>query len=211
MQEIALLYITSFFTMINPLGCIPLYIALTQGFSSIQCRKVVIKATVTAFILLTLLAFAGQWVFAFFNISIDGLKIVGGFIFFRMGYEMLSGRSVTKRIENESDTSFANEIAITPLAIPMICGPGAITMAILFMEQATDLQSQSILIGSIALVSILTGFMLLAGKKILNFLGDSGAKVMMRLMGLVVMLIGVEFFFTGVTPYVQKMLMITAG
>ena len=92
----------------------------------------------------------------------------------------------------------------------MICGPGAITMAILFMEDATSVEAKSILITSIALVLLLTGVILLAGKKILNFLGDSGAKVMMRLMGLVVMLIGVEFFFAGVTPYVRRMFDFTA-
>ncbi len=191
--------------MINPLGAIPVYIALTHGFSSSECRSVVIKACVAAFIMLTLLAFAGQWVFKFFSISIDGLKVVGGFIFFKMGSDMLGGRTLTQRYDNETNHSFASEIAITPLAIPMICGPGAITMAILFMEDATTVEAKSILISSIAIVLLLTGAILLAGKKILNFLGDSGAKVMMRLMGLVVMLIGVEFFFAGVTPYVRKM------
>ena len=85
MQGLGLLYITSFFTMINPLGTIPVYIALTQGFSSTECRRVVIKAIIAAFIMLSLLAFAGQWVFDFFNISINGLKIVGGFLFFNNG------------------------------------------------------------------------------------------------------------------------------
>lgn len=206
MQELALLYITSFFTMINPLGTIPVYIALTQGFDSQECKRVVFKAIVAAFIMLTLLSFAGQWVFNFFNISIDGLKVVGGFLFFRMGNEMLSGRSITKRLDNENNKSFASEIAIMPLAIPMICGPGAITMAILFMKDAVDYQSQSILIASIASVLILTGLILLVGERILKFLGESGSKVMMRLMGLVVMLIGVEFFFAGITPYIQKIL-----
>ena len=115
MQETILLYITSLFTMINPIGTIPLFVSLTKGFSHEEKKKTVIKASITAFITLCLLAFVGKWIFDFFQISIASLKVVGGFLFFMMGYEMLRGRTVPKKLENESDESFGSEIAITPL------------------------------------------------------------------------------------------------
>lgn len=125
-----------------------------------------------------------------------------------MGYEMLRGRTVPKKLENETANEFSSDIAITPLAIPMIAGPGAITMVILFIQEAPSLAAKASLIVSIFLVCVLTALILLGGKKILQLLGPSGAKVMMRIMGLIVMLIAVEFFFAGITPYVRKMLKI---
>ena len=194
--------------MINPLGTIPLFVSLTKGFSREEKKKTVIKASFTAFITLCLLAFAGKWIFDFFQISISSLKVVGGFLFFMMGYEMLRGRTVPKKLDNESDESFGSEIAITPLAIPMICGPGAITMVLLFMQDAETLQSKSLLVISIAAVMLMTALILSGGERILRLCGDNGSRVMMRLMGLIVMLIGVEFFFSGVQPYVRGILKI---
>jgi multiple antibiotic resistance protein len=203
MQEIFILYITSLFTMINPLGAVPLYVNLTKGFSETEKKKIILKSCLAAFIMLCLLSFSGKLVFDFFSISISGLKVVGGFLFFTMGHDMLSGRTVPKKLQNESNESFGSEIAITPLAIPMICGPGSITMVLIFMQDASGFTSKSILIISIAIVMVLTGIILNLGNRILDFFGDTGSKVMMRLMGLIVMLISVEFFFSGITPYVR--------
>ena len=206
MKEAFILYITSLFTMINPLGAVPLYVNLTKGFSEVEKKKIILKSCLASFIVLCLLSFVGKWIFDFFSISISGLKVVGGFLFFTMGNDMLRGRTVPKKLQNESNKSFGSEIAITPLAIPMICGPGSITMVLIFMQDASDLTSKSMLILSIAIVMGLTGLILNLGNKILEFFGDTGSNVMMRLMGLIVMLIAVEFFFSGITPYVKTIL-----
>ena len=104
----------------------------------------------------------------------------------------------------EDVTEFGAEIAITPLAIPMITGPGAITMVLIMMQNADSLPSKLGILASTLIVLVLTTLILIGGKKIMGLLGDSGSKVMMRLMGLIVMLIAVEFFFAGVTPYIAK-------
>lgn len=207
-MESLIFHLTSLFTMINPLGAVPLFIALTESFERTEIRRVAIKASFTAFVALAIFALAGKLIFAFFGISVEGLRVVGGVLFFVMGYEMLRGRTVPKKLENETANEFSSDIAITPLAIPMIAGPGAITMVILFIQEAPSLAAKASLIVSIFLVCVLTALILLGGKKILQLLGPSGAKVMMRIMGLIVMLIAVEFFFAGITPYVRKMLKI---
>ena len=204
MMEAMILQVTSLFTMINPLGVVPVFITLTRNFTPRQSRSVAIKAGLVSFVALAVFALSGKLIFDFFGISVPALKIVGGVLFFAMGYEMMRGRTVPKRLENETSEEFGAEIAITPLAIPMITGPGAITMVLIMMQNADSLPSKLGILASTLIVLVLTTLILIGGKKIMDLLGDSGSKVMMRLMGLIVMLIAVEFFFAGVTPYIAK-------
>ncbi|MBU0475710.1 MAG: MarC family protein [Bacteroidetes bacterium] len=204
MIEELLLYITSLFTMINPLGVVPLFISLTDSFTPSESRRVAIKASVISFITLTLFALTGKILFDFFGISVDGLKVIGGILFFIMGYEMLRGRTVPKKMDNETNSNFGKEVAITPIAIPMITGPGSITMVIILMQSADSIFKKAEIISAIFVVTFLTAIILISGRKLMSFLGPSGSNVLMRLMGLIVMLIAVEFFFSGITPYIYK-------
>ena len=204
MFENILLYVTLLFTMINPLAVVPIFISLTDSFSVAESRRVAIKASLVSFITLTLFALSGKVIFDFFGISVDGLKVIGGILFFIMGYEMLRGRTVPKKVDNESNDSFGGEVAITPLAIPMITGPGSITMVIIFMQSANSIIMKGEIIFGIFIVTIITAIVLISGRRLMSFLGPSGSNVMMRLMGLIVMLIAVEFFFAGITPYIYK-------
>jgi multiple antibiotic resistance protein len=205
-MEAVLLYVTSLFTVMNPLGVVPLFINFTQGLDAGTIRSVALRASFTAFVALVIFALAGDLIFEFFGISVNGLRVVGGVLFFFMGYEMLRGITVPKRLDSATETEFSAEVAITPLAIPMIAGPGAITMVILFIQNAQSVLDRAVIVACIAAVCIATAAILLSGRRIISLLGPSGAKVMMRIMGLIVMLIAVEFFFAGITPYVQRML-----
>ena len=204
MIEVLLLYITSLFTMINPLGVVPLFISLTDSFTPSESRGVAIKASVISFITLTLFALTGKILFDFFGISVDGLKVIGGILFFIMGYEMLRGRTVPKKMDNETNRNFGKEVAITPIAIPMVTGPGSITMVIILMQGADSIFKKAEIISAIFIVTFLTAIILISGRKLMSLLGPSGSNVLMRLMGLIVMLIAVEFFFSGITPYIYK-------
>lgn len=197
----------SLFTMIDPVGNVPVFIALTEGLGPQHVRRVAFRAVLTAIVILVLFQFAGQAIFNLFHISASSLQIVGGIIFFVTGYEMLQARLTRSLHDNgPTDHTYANDIAITPLGIPMICGPGAITTVILRMTEADDSIKQGLLLLTIIVTLGITFFMLIAAKQILRFLGDSGNKVLLRLMGLIVMAIAVELFFSGLTPYVKAML-----
>lgn len=197
----------SIFTMIDPLGNIPVFIALTEGLNGRDVRRVAARATLTAVIILILFQFAGQAIFSLFHISSNSLQIVGGIIFFVTGYEMLQARLTRSLHDNgPSEQAYANDIAITPLGIPMICGPGAITTVIIRMAEADSTMKQGLLVLVIILTLFITFIMLIGAKSILKFLGESGNKVLLRLMGLIVMAIAVELFFSGLTPYVKTML-----
>ena len=203
MTEQVLFIFTSLFTMINPLAAVPLYISLTQGFSSRTRLKVAAIACGTAFGAMVIFALAGEAIFNFFGINVNALRVVGGILFFVMGFEMLRGRTVPKKLDQDTDQSFGNDIAITPLGIPMICGPGAITMVILFMQEADSSGHTLSVVAGIFLVCVATALIFAVGEGLLKLLGKIGASVMMRLMGLIMMLIAVEFFFSGVTFYIK--------
>ncbi|MDN7125220.1 MarC family protein [Pseudidiomarina terrestris] len=206
MLDTFLFQFTSLFTMINPIAAIPIYIALTEAMTPKAARWVAMRAAVTAFIALTVFALLGEAIFSFFNISVNGLRVAGGILFFVMGFEMLRGRTVPKRVDGETDGDFGSDVAVTPIGIPMIAGPGAITMVILFIQEgkvteATASATISLFI-AIATVCVLTAIVLASGRQMLAKLGRSGSKILMRLMGLIVMLIAVEFFFAGIKPYI---------
>ena len=200
----AILVFTAFFTIINPLGTMPIFMTMTSTLSNKRRKQTAKKATIVAFLTIIAFAFSGQILFNFFGISVNSFRIVGGVIFFTMGWDMLQARLGTlKHTEDEEKIdAYVDDISITPLAIPMICGPGAITNAIILMEDSQDVTHKTILIAVIAFVLLLTYLILIGASKITDKLGETGNKVMMRLMGLIVMVIAVEFFFSGLKPIV---------
>lgn len=211
MQEaysFGLLALTSFFTLFNPLGTMPIFISMTSELDEAKRRKTARKAVIVAFVTTLLFAFSGQLLFRFFGISVNSFRIVGGIIFFLMGQDMLQARlGKIKLSEKEAEiNAYVNDISITPLAIPMICGPGAITNSIVLMEDANTFMKKLLLVASIAVILGITYLILISGTTISKKLGETGNKVLMRLMGLIVMVIAVEFFFSGLKPIVQDMI-----
>jgi multiple antibiotic resistance protein len=204
--EFGLLAFTSIFTMVNPLGIIPVYTTMTSGMASDHARKVAIKASMTALVTMLLFAYSGKFIFDFFHISINGLKVVGGIIFFMAGFDMLQARLIRTKSDTETIHEYAHDIAITPLGIPLTCGPGAITASIVMMNDASTIAHKAILTGTIVLVIIITLIFLLSARSVMKVLGDSGNKVLMRIMGLIVMVIAVEFLFSGLKPIIRDIL-----
>ncbi|MED3550452.1 MarC family protein [Cytobacillus praedii] len=204
----ALLGFTSFFTLINPLGVMPIYLSMTADLDKEMKKRTARKATIVSFIILVLFAVTGQLIFKFFGITINSLKVVGGVIFFLMGQDMLQARLVRAKISEKEVNSYTNDISITPLAIPMICGPGAITNAILMMDTAESIVFQGILIIVLSIVCFATYLILLNSTRIYNLLGETGNNILMRLMGLIVMVIAVEFIVSGLTPIIRTILKI---
>ncbi len=204
----AILVFTSFFTLINPISSMPVFMTMTASLSKKKRMQTAKKATLVAFFTLISFAFSGQILFNFFGISVNSFRIVGGVIFFAMGWDMLQARLAhMKHTDDEKKIdAYVEDISITPLAIPMICGPGAITNAIVLMEDASTVMQKVILISIIGLVLLLTYLIYVGGSKIIDFLGETGNKVLMRIMGLIVMVIAVEFFFSGLKPIVINIL-----
>ncbi len=197
-----LLCFTSFITLMNPIGIMPVFLSMTTDLDQKQRTKTALKAVIVAFFTLMLFAFSGQVLFKFFGISVNSFRVVGGIIFFMMGYDMLQARLTKIKVHKSDVKNYVDDISVTPLAIPMICGPGAITNAIVLMEDAVQLQSKVILIGTILVICVIIFIVLWGASQITKFIGPTGNKILMRLMGLIVMVIAVEFFFSGLKPII---------
>ena len=196
----ALLCFTSFFTLTNPLGTMPVFLTMTNGMNDHERKAIVRRATIVSFITLMVFTFSGQFLFKFFGISSNGFRIAGGFIIFKIGFDMLQARYSNAKLKEEEVKTYADDISITPLVIPMLCGPGAIANAIMLMDDASTLSLKGTLIGIIALVYFITFLILQASTRLVRILGETGNNVMMRLMGLILMVIAVECFVSGLKP-----------
>lgn len=196
----ALLCFTSFFTLTNPLGTMPVFLTMTNGMNDHERKAIVRRATIVSFITLMVFTFSGQFLFKFFGISSNGFRIAGGFIIFKIGFDMLQARYSNAKLKEEEVKTYADDISITPLAIPMLCGPGAIANAIMLMDDVSTLSLKGTLIGIIALVYFITFLILQASTRLVRILGETGNNVMMRLMGLILMVIAVECFVSGLKP-----------
>jgi len=203
----ALLCFTSFVTLMNPLGIMPVFMTMTDSLDKQERKIIARKANVVAALTLILFAFSGQLLFKFFGISVNSFRMVGGIIFFMMGWDMLQAKLVKVKMNKKSvNREYEDDISVTPLAIPMICGPGAITNAIVLMEDAKTFEMKGIVIGSILLVCFLSFLVLWSSGKITVLIGKTGNKIMMRLMGLIMMVIAVEFFFSGLQPILKEII-----
>ena len=196
----ALLCFTSFFTLTNPLGTMPVFLTMTNGMNDHERKAIVRRATIVSFITLMVFTFSGQFLFKFFGISSNGFRIAGGFIIFKIGFDMLQARYSNAKLKEEEVKTYADDISITPLAIPMLWGPGAIANAIMLMDDASTFTLKGTLIGIIALVYFITFLILQASTRLVRILGETGNNVMMRLMGLILMVIAVECFVSGLKP-----------
>lgn len=208
MEEAAafgLLCFVSLFAVVEPLGLIPVFIGMTAGIAPPAQRQLARRACLVAFATLFVFAVGGQILFRLFGISVDSMKVVGGIIFFLIGYEMLYAQHSRTAIGSEDQRDAHGDLALTPLGIPMIAGPGAITNVIVRWNEADTTLKRGAVLASIAGVMLVTLLLLLGARRVARVLGDDGNRVLLRLMGLITMVIAVELFFGGLTPIVQRM------
>ena len=123
-----------------------------------------------------------------------------------MGLEMLNARIARMKMVDEEVKEYVSDISITPLAIPILAGPGAITNSIVLMEDANTLLMKIVLISTIIVIFVITYISLWAASSISKFIGETGLKIMMKLMGLIVMVIAVEFLISGLKPVIRDMI-----
>ena len=196
----AFICLTSFFTLTNPLGTMPVFLSMTKGIDNEQRARIVKRATIVSLVILISFTVCGQVLFSLFGISTNGFRIAAGFIIMKIGFDMLQAKYSHTKLKDDEVKVYANDISITPLSIPMLCGPGAIANGIMLMENAATWEMKATLIGSIAIIYLLTYLILRASTRLVPILGETGNNVMMRLMGLILMVIAVECFVGGLKP-----------
>jgi multiple antibiotic resistance protein len=195
----ALLAFSSLLAIVNPLSAGTIFLALSANQTFAERRRAVGTGLLTAAAVLVVFALAGGAILEFFGITTHAFKIAGGIIFFGIGWDMLQARRsrVKATEEEEAEGIEKDDIGIIPLGLPTIAGPGAITTVIVLMSQADSLAKTLAVYGAIAAVLIVTGVALLVAPLLLARFGQTGLNVMTRIMGLLVMVIGVQFVLDG--------------
>lgn len=194
----------SLFSLVNPIGLSPVYLSIVEHFDDQEKKKVLIKAILTATSVLIIFMFIGRLIFTFFGITVDAFRIVGGILFFKMGMGMMEGKvSRTKSTpKEEEEAQDKNEIAFTPIGIPLIAGPGAITSVMILSSEATNILDKALFLLAIIIVMMLTYIIFLLANRFTAKFGTAGLRVMQRIMGLILMVIAVQFIVNGLTPIV---------
>ena len=213
LASFALLCFSSLLAIINPLSSTPLFLALTSGQPAEYRRRTLRSAILTAFGVLVVFALLGGTIFQLFGITINAFRIAGGILFFGIGMDMLQAkRSRVKVTEEEEREGFTREsVGVTPLGIPMITGPGAITTVMVLMTQANTPVEVAVLFASILVVLAITYAVLSAGPWVMRYFGQTGLNVMTRIMGLLVTVIGVQFVVDGSRPILIDILRSAGG
>lgn len=203
-----ILCLTTLFTLINPIGIAPLLVVMTERFSKDERVKIAKKGSATALITLLLFAILGSLIFSFFGITLEAFQIMGGILFFRNGLRMLDakvGRSRTTPAEQE-ESQESDEIAISPIGIPLIAGPGAITATMLLSSQTPQVYSYLTLGISIMIVLTFVYVILRNGDVLMRVLGTSIMRIIQRLMGLILLVIAVQFVINGTISVIKPLL-----
>ncbi len=197
----ALLAFSSLLAIVNPLSAATIFLALSANQAPRERRRAVGTGLLTAALVLVVFALAGGAILGFFGITTHAFRIAGGIIFFGIGWDMLQARRsrVKATEEEEAEGMEKEDIGIIPLGLPTIAGPGAITTVIVLMSQADTFAMQLSVYGAVAAVLTLTGVALLVAPVLLARFGQTGLNVMTRIMGLLVMVIGVQFVLDGLT------------
>ncbi|RPH03644.1 MAG: NAAT family transporter [bacterium TMED144] len=200
--------LSTLFAVINPLGITPIFVAMTEKYDSETRSKIARKGIVTGLIILIIFTLLGSIIFQFYGITVEAFQIMGGIIFFRSGMRMLDakvGRSRTTESEREEfrDT---DEIAISPIGVPLITGPGAITGVVILSGKAPTNFSVLVLLFSVILSMFIFYFILKAGNYIGQKIGIAGMRVIERMMGLILMVIAVQFIINGIETIASRII-----
>jgi multiple antibiotic resistance protein len=199
---------TSLLAILNPLSTVPMYAALTAHMDAKRRSGTLRRAIITAWIVMMSFAIAGRYILRFFGITTHAFQIAGGIIFFAIGWDMLQARRSRVKTTAEEETEYAakEDIAIIPLGMPSLAGPGTITTVIALDSQAQTWGESIGIWVSILLVALIAWIVLAAAPFVLRRLGQTGMNIFTRVMGLLVMVVGAQFVINGVTVVARNIL-----
>ncbi|HMU47516.1 MAG TPA: MarC family protein [Chitinophagaceae bacterium] len=191
----ALTVFTGFFAIMNPIANTPIFLGLVEGKDSTTQNKIARKATITAFIIVTAFIFAGKYIFELFGITIPAFKIAGGLLIFYVGFEMLMSQK--SKIHTPESADESDSVAVSPLAIPILAGPGTIVTAMNFVTDA-DYVHIAIVVAVFALMIGLTYLAFYSSQWIVKKVGANLIAVIGKIMGLILAIIGVGMLIEGI-------------
>jgi MarC family membrane protein len=196
--QFCLVAFTSIFVLVDPIAAVPTFLVMSHA-DPVRRQQMAVKASWTCFIVLSVFAVAGTFIFQMFGITLPAFRIAGGVVLGLIGLDMLRGqRSPTKETPGEAMEGAEKEDAgIIPLGIPMLAGPGSISSVTVLMAQNPDWAHKGIVLAAIAASAVASFLILAAADRVGNWLHETGIRILSRLMGLLLTAIAVQFILNG--------------
>jgi multiple antibiotic resistance protein len=195
----SLLAFSSILFLVDPFAALPTFLAVTAGQSPAKRVRTARKASLTALVVLSIFAFIGQYIFRLFGISLPAFEIAGGIILLLIGLDMLEARrSPTQEVPPETEqATHMDDAGIVPMGIPMLAGPGAITSVMVLVGQASARWQLLAILGSIAVTCLICFLVLGSAARVGKLLGETGIRILVRIMGLLLVALAVQYFVNG--------------
>lgn len=194
--------LASLFTIVNPLGAVPVFLAMTSDHTTAERRTVARFSSLWFFVILAAFFLAGSLILKFFGLDLNSLRIAGGLIILNSGYGLLNAQTTTgnrrlsKKVEEEAHHK--QDISFTPLAMPLLSGPGSISLLIGLFAEQTEWGSRGVIVGVIAAMAVIVYLIFASAPYLFRLLGESGLAAMSRIMGFLVMSIGIQYIIYGI-------------
>ena len=199
----SLLALSSIFFLVDPFAAIPSFLAITESVDPVRRKRMAKKGAITCFIVLTSFALAGQYIFEMFGIKLPAFEVAGGLILLLIGLDMLEAkRSPTQEAHGDTEEAAAKEDAgIVPLGIPMLAGPGAISSVMVLVGQVPSIWhwEMGAILGSIAVTCLISYWVLAGASRVRKVMGETGIRILVRIMGLLLVALAMQFFVNGLT------------
>jgi multiple antibiotic resistance protein len=198
----------SLFSIVDPPGAVPVYVALTGTRPPAERNRIALYTSVYFVLILTSFFLAGTYILSFFGLTIHALRIAGGMVLLNSGFGLMSSNFAERRgydEEVERESQGKAEIAFSPLAMPLLSGPGAISYLITQFQQHTTWNERLLIWAAILAMTVLVWLTLRAAPFLLRVLGTGGLTAIARIMGFLVVAIGVQFIVSGLVSLVGPM------
>lgn len=191
----------AFFAIMNPLANTPVFLGLTSDLDRTSQLSIATRAVLLAFAIVALFAIFGHSIFTLFGITLPAFRIAGGILVGLVGFHLLQGQNSSVHTPTEADNEQSQDaalgIAITPLAMPILAGPGTLATAMSYAAEATPAGLLRVLV-AFGVICTLTWISFVGGESLVRFLGQNAIKVVSRLMGLILAVIGVQMVLLGI-------------
>lgn len=197
--QFTIVALSSIFFLVDPFAAVPSFLSITAGDSPQQRARTAKRASLTCFIVLSTFAMIGGYIFKLFGLTLPAFEIAGGLILLLVGLEMMQAkRSPTQETQPETEEGIEkDEAGIVPLGIPMLAGPGAISTVMVLMGPHFAMWRAVAIFGAITVTALISYIVLRGAERVSRFMGETGIRIMMRVMGLLLTAIAVQFFLNG--------------
>ena len=200
MTELAVNAFIMLFVVIDPVGLAPMYVAMCSGENKSTCRRTAIKGVCIAGIILVMFLFAGKTLLHYLGINTASFSIAGGILLLLLAIDMVLVRQTGLRsatLSEQVEARHREDISVFPLAIPMIAGPGSLTTVLLLRSESVVSTETAVILLVLLVVLIITLIMLLMAIQITGLLGETGANVITRVLGIVLTALAIQYIVNG--------------